>query len=70
MASLVFICSFTLNFRILDNILVEQGVLSAAEEQAVVDRARPVIGLLVGNLPSDGNSAVIKSLERMERYYS
>lgn len=51
----------------LETILVDQSVLTAAEEQAAGDRVLPSIGLLLGSAPPDSGCCVVKGLVRMPR---
>lgn len=51
----------------LETILVDQSVLTAAEEQAAADRVLPSIGLLLGSAPPDSGCCVVKGLLRMPR---
>lgn len=48
-------------------VLVEQGALSALEEEAFVDSTMPIIGLLVGNYAPERSYAVLSTIKRLCR---
>lgn len=53
--------------HMIETVVVDQSVVSAAEEQAALDRLLPVIGVLVGSAPPENACAIIKSLWRIQR---